>query len=49
MFETIFIENELKQNPRVDSILSRFKNSRIKYLERYDSVWGRVKKPYLSF
>lgn len=48
MFETIFIENELKQNPRVDSILSRFKNSKVKYLERYDSVWGRVKKPYLS-
>lgn len=48
MFENIFIENSLKDHPRVESILSRFKNSNVKYLEQYDNVWGRVKKPYLA-
>lgn len=51
MFETIFIEKELlrseKVSEKVKEICSRFKGAQIKRIERYDDIWGRVKKPYL--
>lgn len=47
MFDTIFVEEDIKQTPKVEEILLRFKASKVKTIPRYDDVWGRVKKPYL--
>lgn len=47
MFETIFIEDHLKGNQKAQDIISRFKGSEVKFIDRYDNFWGRVKKPYL--
>ena len=47
MFETIFVENELRNEAKTLEILKRFKGSKVQFLDRYDEVWGRVKKPYL--
>ena len=47
MFDTIFVENALKDDPKTASIIDRFKGAKVKYLDSYDQVWGRVKKPYL--
>lgn len=48
MFERIFIERELKDHPRAQEILARFKNTPVKEIERVEEIFGRVKKPYLQ-
>ncbi len=47
MFQKIFVESELKDHPQTLNILSRFNQDPI-YLDRYNEVWGQVKKPYLQ-
>tara|TARA_R110002072_G_scaffold534_8_gene4282 strand:- start:33548 stop:34543 length:996 start_codon:yes stop_codon:yes gene_type:complete len=48
MFSRILIENNLKEHPTTKEILKRFKSSPVKYIEDYNEVFGRVKKPYLQ-
>lgn len=48
MFKKIFIENDLKDHPDAMAALKRFPAARPVYLERYDEVWGKVKRPYLQ-
>lgn len=47
MFEKIFVEEALLNHKQTQIILDRFKKSPV-VLNRYDEVWGRVKKPYLQ-
>lgn len=49
MFNKVYIEDDLKNHPRTDKILSHIKHKHDPiYLKNYDDVWGRVKKPYLQ-
>lgn len=48
MFKKIFIENEFKDHPRIQSILDRFSTSEVCWIEDYAQIWGKVKKPYLQ-
>jgi spore photoproduct lyase len=47
MWNEIYVEESIKDHPRVESILAKLKKSPI-YLNRYDEIWGRSKKPYLQ-
>lgn len=46
MWNEIYVEKEILQEDRVQSILQRFKRTPI-LLDSYDEIWGRSKKPYL--
>lgn len=48
MFEKIFIEEHLKDSPKVLSITSKFPNSEVRYISKVEDVFGKVKKPYLQ-
>ena len=48
MFEIIYVEHLLKNHPRALEIFKKFPESEIKYIDRVDDVFGRVKKPYLQ-
>ena len=51
MFKKIFVENELKSHPKTIDILSKLaagKSEKINYIDKYDEVFGKVKKPYLQ-
>lgn len=48
MFETIFIEKDLIEVEQTQRILSQFSKSQVKLLDDFESVFGRVKKPYLQ-
>jgi spore photoproduct lyase len=47
MFQKIFIESHLKNNPHALNILSHFKSEVIE-IDSYDNYFNRVKKPYLE-
>lgn len=47
MWNEVYVEEGIKSHPRVDSILAKVKKSPL-YLEKYDDIWGRSKKPYLQ-
>lgn len=47
MWNEVYVEEGIKSHTRVGSILSKVKKDPI-YLERYDDIWGRSKKPYLQ-
>lgn len=47
MFNKIFIENEIAQDPRVEKILNRFPQSEKVFIDDYQHVFGKVRKPYL--
>ena len=47
MWNEVYLEERLKSHPRALSILEKVKKSPI-YIERYDDIWGRSKKPYLQ-
>ena len=47
MWNEIYVEESIKDHPRVEFILAKLKQSPI-YLNRYDEIWGRSKKPYLQ-
>jgi spore photoproduct lyase len=46
MWNEVYVENGLKEHARVHSILKKINREPI-YLESYDEIWGRSKKPYL--
>lgn len=48
MFNKVFIEQDIQENPFTQNILSKIKYQEKKVIERYDNIWGRVKKPYLQ-
>lgn len=48
MFRNIYIEHEIEDHPRTQSILKRVKAQSIKKIPAMEEVWGRVKKPYLQ-
>jgi len=47
-FEKIFLEEHLREHPRAKHIISRFPNAEVKFLNKIEDVFGRVKKPYLQ-
>jgi spore photoproduct lyase len=48
MWTKIFVEENLKDHPRVKNILATFSKSPIDYIESYDQIFQKVKKPYLQ-
>ena len=51
MFKRVFIENDIKKTKQVERILSKLPKEAIKnakYINSYDEIFGRVKKPYLQ-
>jgi spore photoproduct lyase len=48
MFEVIFIEEHLKTHSKVTEILKRYPDSEVKYINKIEDVFQRVKKPYLQ-
>ncbi len=48
MFKNVFIENDIKTNPKISTILEKIKFDEIKYIDSINDVWGKVKKPYLQ-
>jgi spore photoproduct lyase len=47
MWNEIYVEFHLENHPRVQSILTKLGKSPL-YIDRYDELWGRSKKPYLQ-
>lgn len=47
MWNEVYVEDEIKNHPRVTSILSKLHKTPI-FIPRYDDIWGRSKKPYLQ-
>lgn len=48
IFEKIFIEEHLKDHPKVLEIIKKFPHSEYKHIKKVEDVFGRVKKPYLQ-
>ncbi|CBW25921.1 putative lyase [Halobacteriovorax marinus SJ] len=48
MFDTIFVETDLKKNKRALEIIDTFKSARVKYIDKIEDIFNRVKKPYLQ-
>lgn len=48
MFNKVFIEQDIQDNPFAQNILTKIKFKEKKVIEKYDDIWGRVKKPYLQ-
>lgn len=47
MWNEVYVETHLSSHPRVESILKKVAKSPL-YIERYDEIWGKSKKPYLQ-
>lgn len=47
MWNEVYVEEKIKDHPRVLSILSKLKKSPL-IIESYNDIWGRSKKPYLQ-
>ena len=51
MFNKIFIEHEIKNSPEAIRVISKLPASsknKIIYIEKFDEIFGKVKKPYLQ-
>lgn len=48
MFNKVFIEQDIQQNPYTLKILSQIKYNEKLIIDNMDDIWGRVKKPYLQ-
>jgi len=48
MFNTVYIEDQIKDSEQTQKILEKIKYQEIQAIEKYDDIWGRVKKPYLQ-
>lgn len=48
MFKTLFIEEHLKEDSQVQSIVGNFPKAKVKYLEDINEVFSKVRKPYLQ-
>lgn len=47
MWNEVYVEEALKDSPRVLEILEKTKKSPL-FIEKYNDLWGRSKKPYLQ-
>lgn len=47
MFDTVFIENQLKNKAKTQEILKNSKYKRIQYIDNYQQYFGKSFKPYL--
>lgn len=47
MFESIFVEEDVYSLDYVQQILKRFPKAQVNKIKSVESIWGRVKKPYL--
>ena len=47
MFEKVFVEEEVRQHPRTEHLLSKLKINPI-FINQIDDYFGRVRKPYLQ-
>jgi len=47
-FSRIFVEKEVADHPQTKRMLAALDNREVRYLDRVDDVFGRVKKPYLQ-
>lgn len=47
MWNEVYVEEKIKNHPRVHSILSSIKKEPL-LIESYNDIWGRSKKPYLQ-
>lgn len=47
MWNEVYVEEAIQSHPRVLSILEKVKKTPL-YIEQYDEIWGRAKKPYLQ-
>ena len=48
MFKTIFIEKHLHGSHITRNITSKFKSAELKYIDTYEDIFQKVKKPYLQ-
>lgn len=48
LIDKIYIENEIQTHPRVKNILLHFQDREQILIDRYDHIFGKVKKPYLQ-
>lgn len=48
MWTKIFVEENLRAHPRVKNILERFSKNPVEYIESYENIFQKVKKPYLQ-
>lgn len=48
MFNKIFVEKQIEHLTRVKEILDRFPQSEVLYIDDYQDVFGKVRKPYLA-
>ena len=46
MINTIYVENEIKDHSRTLSILSKFKRSRIIYINKYSEIFNKKKQSF---
>lgn len=48
MFSRVFIEEDIAQHQQTQKILAQLRPKEVELIDRYDSIWGQVKKPYLQ-
>lgn len=48
LFEKVFVENSVQSLPITQNILHRLKVNHAHPIEKYDDVFGKVKKPYIQ-
>jgi len=48
LFKKIFIETKIKNSAKAKEIINKFPNSEIHIIQRYDDIFGKVRKPYLE-
>ncbi len=48
MFDKIFIEKDIQNDEITQNILKYAKSKETVLIDSYDSIWGKVKKPYLQ-
>tara|TARA_Y200000002_G_scaffold85129_1_gene67731 strand:- start:1119 stop:1304 length:186 start_codon:yes stop_codon:yes gene_type:complete len=46
LINTIYVENEIKDHFRTLSILSKFKNSRIIFIDKYSEIFNRKNQSF---
>lgn len=48
MFKKIFIEHACSEHQITKNVLKKNPKAEIKYIDKVEDIWGRVKKPYLQ-
>lgn len=47
MWNEVYVEESLRDHPRIHSILTKVNKTPL-FIQKYDDLWGRSKKPYLQ-